>query len=79
MEALRCFGNARLMTIFLPWQTSVRIVGIQFNFPNKNLLFVLGLYLPSSNVKLEEFQEYFDHLWVLYDSRSAPRVCAKLG
>ena len=55
-----------------PWEKicSDRIVGIQCNFHNKNLLFVLGVYLPSSNAKLEEFQEYFDHLWALYDSLS---------
>ena len=46
-------------------------MGIQYNFPNKNLLFVLGVYLPSSNAKLEEFQEYFDFLRVLYYSLSA--------
>ena len=51
--------------------SSDHIVGIQCNFPNKNLLFVLGVYLPSSNAKLEEFQEYFDHLWALYHSLSA--------
>ena len=47
--------------------SSDRIVGIQCNFTNKNLLFVLGVYLPSSNAKLEEFQECFNHLWALYD------------
>ena len=46
-------------------------MGIQCNFPNKNLLFVPGVYLPSSNAKLEEFQEYFDFLWASYDSLSA--------
>ena len=61
--------------------SSDRIVGIQCNFPNKNLLFVLGvyLYLPSSNAKLEEFQEYFDHLWDLYDSLSARGYVLILG
>ena len=59
--------------------SSDRIVGIQCNFPNKNLLFVLGVYLPSSNAKLEEFQEYFDHLWALYGSLSARRYVLILG
>ena len=54
-------------------------MGIQCNFPNKNLLFVLGVYLPSSNAKLEEFQEYFDHLWALYDSLSARGYVLILG
>ena len=51
--------------------SSDHTVGIQSKFPNKNLLFILGAYLPSSNAKLEELQEYFDHLWALYDSLSA--------
>ena len=57
--------------------SSDRIVGIQCSFPNKNLLFVLGVYLSSS--KLEEVQEYFDHLWALYDSLSARRHVLILG
>ena len=61
------------MTIFSPLDniSSNRIAGIQCSFPNKNLLFILGVCLPSSNAKLEEFQEYLDHLWALYDSLSA--------
>ena len=59
--------------------SSDRIVGIQCNFPNKNLSFILGAYLPSSNAKLEEFQEYFDHLWALYDSLSARGYVLILG
>ena len=59
--------------------TSDRIVGIQCNFPNKNLLFILGVYLPLSNAKHEEFQEYFDHLWALYDSLSALGYVLILG
>ena len=59
--------------------SSDRIVGIQCNFPNKNLLFVLGVYSPSSNTKLEEFQEYFDHLWALYDSLFARGYVLILG
>ena len=56
-----------------------RIVGIQCNFPNKNLLFILGVYLPSSNAKLKEFQKYFDHVWALYDSLSARGYVLILG
>ena len=59
--------------------SSDRIVGIHCNFPNKNLLFVLGVYLPSSNAKLEEFQEYLDHLWALYNSLSARGYVLILG
>ena len=59
--------------------SSDRIVGIQCNFPNKNLFFVLGVYLPSSNARLEEFQEYFDHLWALYNSLSSRGYVLILG
>ena len=51
--------------------SSDRIVGVQCKFPDKNFLFIPDVYLPSSNAKLEEFQEYFEHLWALYDSLSA--------
>ena len=59
--------------------SSDRIMGIQCNFPNTNLLFVPGVYLPSSNAKLEELQEYFDLLWALYDSLSARGYVLILG
>ena len=59
--------------------SSDRIVGIQCSIPDKNLLFVLGVYLPSSNAKLEEFREYLDHLWALYGSLSARGYVLILG
>ena len=33
-------------------------------------LFILGVYLPSASHIITEFNEYFDHLWALYDSLS---------
>ena len=48
---------------------SDRIVGIRCNFPNSTPLFILGVYLPASH-NITEFNEYFDHLWALYDSLS---------
>ena len=47
---------------------SDRIVGIKCDFPNCNPLFILSVYLPSMNDKIEVFSEYFDHLWALYES-----------
>ena len=47
---------------------SDRIVGISCDFNNVNPLFTLCVYLPSSNHDIEEFNEYLDYLWALYDS-----------
>ena len=50
---------------------SDRIVGIRCNFPYSTPLFILSVYLPSASHNINEFNEYFDHLWELYDSLSA--------
>ena len=47
-----------------------RIVGIKCNFPNVLFFFILAVYLPSSNHDDEDFSEYLDLLWSLYDSLS---------
>ena len=49
---------------------SDHIVGIRCDFPNSIPLFILGVYLPSASHNITEFNEYFDHLWTLYDSLS---------
>ena len=49
---------------------SDRIVGIKCAFANCRPLFILAVYLPSSNHALEEFKECLDYLWALYDSLS---------
>ena len=38
-----------------------RIVGIKCDFPNCSPLFILSVYLPSMNDKIENFNEYFDY------------------
>ena len=45
-----------------------RIVGIRCDLDNCDPLFILSVYLPSSNI--DEFKEYLDFLWALYDSLS---------
>ena len=50
---------------------SDRIVGIRCDFPYSTPLFILSVYLPSASHNITEFNEYFDHLWALYDSLSA--------
>ena len=49
---------------------SDRIVGIRCDFDNCDPLFILSVYLLSSNSTIEEFKEYLDFLWALYDSLS---------
>ena len=47
-----------------------RIVAIKSNFPNLLSFFVLAVYLPASNHDDEDFSEYLDLLWSLYNSLS---------
>ena len=58
---------------------SDRIVGIKCAFANCRPLFILAVYLPSSNHALEEFKECIDYLWALYDSLSADGFVILLG
>ena len=53
--------------------------GNQCDFPNYSPLFVLSVYLASMNDKIEVFNEYFDHLWVLYDTLSTDGYVIVLG
>ena len=49
---------------------SDRIVGIRCDFDTCDPLFILSVYVPSSNSTVDEFKEYLDFLWALYDSLS---------
>ena len=49
---------------------SDRIVGICCDFDNCDPLFILSVYLPSSNSTIDKFKEYLDFLWALCDSLS---------
>ena len=53
------------------------IVVIECNFPGYDILYILGVYLPSSAHNTEVYDEYFDYLWALYESLS-PRGDADL-
>ena len=55
------------------------IMGIKCDFPNYSALFILSVYLPSMNDKTENFNEYFDHLWALYDTVSTDSYVIVLG
>ena len=58
---------------------SDRIVGIKCEFSGCRPLFILGVYLPSSNHTLDEFQECLDFLWAVYESLSADGFVIVLG
>ena len=58
---------------------SDRIVGIKCEFSGCRPLFILGVYLPSSNHTPDEFQECLDLLWALYESLSADGFVIVLG
>ena len=58
---------------------SNRVVDIKCAFANCRPLFILAVYLPSSNEALEEFKEFLNYLWALYDSLSADGFVILLG
>ena len=55
------------------------IVGIKCAFASCRQLFILAVYLPSSNHAREEFKECLDYLWSSYDSLSADSFVILLG
>ena len=70
-EELLYSGDVPFTTLILLCNINLdRIVGIGCDFPNSTPLFILGVYLPSASHNIIEFNEYFDHLWALYDSLS---------
>ena len=58
---------------------SDRIVGINCSFPGVSPFFVLNIHLPLANHPAEEFQEYFDYLWALYESLSVQEYTILMG
>ena len=58
---------------------SDRNVGIKCEFSGCRPLFILGVYLPSSNHTFDEFQECLDLLWAFYESLSADGFVIVLG
>ena len=58
---------------------SDRIIGIRFDFNEKNPLFILSVYMPASSHCIEEFNEYLHYLWALYDSLSTGGFVILMG
>ena len=57
---------------------SDRIVGIQCDFPGYDT-YILGVYLPSSSLNTEVYDEYFDYMWALYESLSSRGIVLIMG
>ena len=56
-----------------------RIVGIKCKFPGCKPLFILSVYMPSTNHALDEYREYLDFHWALHDSLSADSFVLVMG
>ena len=56
-----------------------RIVGICCDLNNSIPLFILSVYLPSSNHNIDEYDEYLDYFWALYDSLFAKGIVVAMG
>ena len=54
-------------------------MGIKCVFDDSNPLYILSVYLPTSSHIDNEFLEYFDHLWALYDSLSVKGYVIVMG
>ena len=54
-------------------------MGIKCVFDESNPLYILNVYLPTSSHNDNEFLEYFDHLWALYDSLSVKGYVIVMG
>ena len=54
-------------------------MGIKCVFDDSNPLYILSVYLPTSSHNDNEFLEYFDHLWALYDSISVKGYVIVMG
>ena len=54
-------------------------MGIKCVFDDSNPLYILSVYLPTSSHNDNEFLEYFDHLWTLYDSISVKCYVIVMG
>ena len=54
-------------------------MGIRCDFNNSVPFFILSVYLPSSNHNIDEYDEYLDYLWALYDSLSDKGIVVAMG
>ena len=81
MEELHSCGKLPFMFILLLLKTfnAIALWESNANFQAVNHLFILSVYMPSSNHALDEYREYLDFLWALYDSLSADSFVLVMG
>ena len=58
---------------------SDRITGVKLTTPDYQSLFILAVYLPSSNHPTDTFQETLDLLWAVYDHFCNQGITVILG
>ena len=56
-----------------------RIIGISVKQSNSHILYVFGIYMPSSNYPYSSFTEYVDKLYVLYQEYKLLRNVIIIG
>ena len=54
-------------------------MGLKCDFDDSNPLYILSVYLPTSSHNDNEFLEYFDLLWALYDFLSVKCYVIVMG
>ena len=87
-----CSGKAGHGGVALLWKISLdnyvspledidsdRIAGIQCYFSGYDTLYILGIYLPSSSLNTEVYDEYFDYMCTLYESLSSRWMVLIMG
>ena len=71
MVELHYFGQSSFNDLVKPLKILIQVVSLEFIvILKKSLLFILSVCMPTSSHCIEEFNEYLDYLWVLYDSLS---------
>ena len=81
MVGLLFSGACLIMIMKSLCRESTAIVLLESNavFPNLLSFFVLAVYFPSSNHDDQDFSEYLDLLWSLYDSLSTESLVVVMG
>ena len=58
----------------------IQIASLEFvDSKEKSHLFILSVYMPASSHCIEEFNEYLDYLWALYNSLSTEGFVIIMG
>ena len=70
-----CFND-----LVKPLEILIQIASLEFVvILMKSPLFIFNVYMPASSHCIEEFNEYLDYLWALYDSLSTEGFVIIMG